>query len=197
MLVDNGLDQNGDYSYLPDDCVVQTFVQFRNAVETDALGEDYFENFVASFDYVPGDLGEVPEARLRSSASCGPEKLGEIDGLSFREVNAAKLACGFYEDDLKEFYIMNSTRKGVKFNSAFQRRFTEPPLQELKLGTKLKVIGGFNVFDDKNDAFRTYYGHGEEVEVELAESTAGLATSLGNAWNLAMAAAAVTSVLAF
>ena len=119
LLVKNSVDQNGDYSYLPDDCVVQTFVQIRNAVETDALGEDYFENFVTSFDYIPADLGEVPEARVRASPSCGPEKLGEIDGLSFREVSAAKLNCGFYEDDLKEFYIMNSTRKGVEFNSAF------------------------------------------------------------------------------
>ena len=87
-----------------------------------------------SFDYIPADLGQVPEARVRSSPSCGPEKLGEIDGVSFREVDAAKLNCGFYEVDLNDFYIMNSTRKGVEFNSAFQRKFLEDKLQELKLG---------------------------------------------------------------
>ena len=61
----------------------------------------------------------MPDTRLRSVASCGPEKLGDIDGVSFRDVQAIKLNCGFYEPDLKEFYIMNSTRKGVTFNSAF------------------------------------------------------------------------------
>lgn len=76
-----------------------------------------------SFDYIPSDLGDVPEARFRSASSCGPEILGEIDGVSYAEVNAVKLPCGFYEEDLKEFYIMNSTRKGVLFNTAFQRRF--------------------------------------------------------------------------
>ena len=84
---------------------------------------------MASFDYIPADLGKVPDARLRSSASCGKENLGLIDGKSFREVNASwRLNCGFWETDLPEFYIMNSTRKGVEFNSAFQRRFFEPPL---------------------------------------------------------------------
>ena len=66
---------------------------------------------------------------------------------------------------------MNSTRKGVEFNSAFQRRFFEPPLQELKIDQKLKVRGGFNVFDKKDDDFRTYYGYGEEVEIEIVDST--------------------------
>ena len=46
---------------------------------------------------------------------------------------------------------MNSTRKGVEFNSAFQRRFEEPPLQVMKSGAKLIVRGGFNVFDLKDD----------------------------------------------
>ena len=72
-----------------------------------------------SVDYIPRDLGDVPQARFRSTSSCGPEKLGEIDGVSYSEVNAAKLPCGFYEEDLQEFYIMNSSRKGVEFNSAF------------------------------------------------------------------------------
>ena len=59
------------------------------------------------------------------------------------------------------------------------------------------MIGGFNVYDDKNDDFRTYYGYGEEVEVELVESVLSLASGLTGAWKLAMAAAAVTSFLAF
>lgn len=72
LMVENNKDLNGDYSYLPDDCVVQTFLQIRNKAQTDALGVDYFENVVASFDYVPADLGEVPDGRLRTSFSCGP-----------------------------------------------------------------------------------------------------------------------------
>ena len=115
---------------MPDDCLIQTFVQIRNAYETDQLGEDYFENYVMNFDYIPSDLGTVPEARFRSTSSCGAEILGEIDGVSYSEVNALILPCGFYEEQLKEFYIMNSTRKGVEFNSAFQRRFDAlAPLQ--------------------------------------------------------------------
>ena len=89
----------------------------------------------------------MPSARFSATTSCGPEKLGLIDGFSFREVNSKKLNCGFWEEDLKEYYIMNSTRKGVLFNSAFQRRFQEPPLQELKIDQKMYLRGGFNVFD--------------------------------------------------
>ena len=117
-----------DYSYLPDNCMLQTWLQIRNDEETDALGEDYLENFVTSWSYFPSDLGKVPLSRIRYTTSCGKENLGLIDGVGYTDVQGYKLPCGFYEVDSQEYYIMNSTRKGVEFRSAFQRRFIEPPL---------------------------------------------------------------------
>lgn len=181
LSVKNELDQNGDYAYLPDNCIVQTYFQIRNkgrevelveeAEVTNFLAERereeliaqrlidienfnqgyieerqisvvpdtpvelistgpfiYYENYVTSFDYVPADLGEVPEARFRGVTSCGEEILGEIDGKTFREVEASNLSCGFYQEDLQDYYIMNSTRKGVLFTSGFFRRLADKPL---------------------------------------------------------------------
>ncbi len=96
--------------------------------------------------------------------------LGKIDGLSYGEVQAEKLSCGFYNDDVQDFYIINSTRRGVEFRAAFNRRFVEPPLQDLSLEQSIKVIAGFNVFDKRSDLYRTYYGYSEEIEILLSES---------------------------
>lgn len=65
---------------------------------------------------------------------------------------------------------MNSTRKGVLFNSAFQRRFVEVGVQTLKINGKITVIGGFNVFDTRNDDYRSYWGYGDEIEIVLGET---------------------------
>lgn len=129
----------------------------------------YYENYVTSFDYVPADLGEVPESRFRGTTSCGAEVLGSIDGETFREVEASELSCGFFQEDLQDYYIMNSTRKGVLFTSGFYRRLSDQPLQDLKLGDKLTVRGGFNIFDTKDDEFRSYFGYGNEIEVQFGE----------------------------
>ena len=88
---------------------------------------------MTSWDYYPSDLGKVPLSRIRYSTSCGKKNLGIIDGKGYSDVEGYKLPCGFYEVDSQEYYIMNSTRKGVEFRSAFMRRFIEPPLQALKL----------------------------------------------------------------
>ena len=120
--------EDEDFSYLPDNCMLQTWLQIRNEEETDALGEDYLENFVTSWSYYPSDLSKVPLSRIRYGTSCGKSNLGTIDGVGYNDVQGYKVPCGFFEVDSQEYYIMNSTRKGVEFRSAFQRRFIEPPL---------------------------------------------------------------------
>ena len=60
----------------------------------------YYENFVASFDYVPADLGEVPDHRYRGTTTCGPQVLGEIDGSTFRDVEGSVSTCGYFQEDL-------------------------------------------------------------------------------------------------
>lgn len=48
LSVKNELDQNGDYAYLPDNCMVQTFFQIRNKVrEVELVQEAEVANFLA------------------------------------------------------------------------------------------------------------------------------------------------------
>ena len=62
------------------------------------------------------------------------------------------------------------------------------------MGAKIKMIGGFNVFDTKNDDYRTYYGYGEEIEVELIESIKSGASSLTSVLSSLVVATAALSL---
>ena len=88
-------------------------------INEDDLKEIYYENYVSSFTYVPADLGEVPELRYRGNSNCGAELLGPIDGRGYLGVEGKVFNCGYWEEDLPECYVMNSTRKGVEFIGAF------------------------------------------------------------------------------
>ena len=99
LLAKNHKDDLGDYAYLEDNSIIQFFTQTDNLAEAEALGEPhYFENYQTSFEYFPADLGDVPQKRVRSTASCGPQVLGLMDGKGFREIDGEKGACGAYED---------------------------------------------------------------------------------------------------
>ena len=100
--------------------------------------------------------------------SCGANNLGLSDGIGYRYIEGCKLNCGYYEPDIDEYYIINSTRKGVKFEMAFERRLEERDLQTLEQGQIVKLRGGFNVYDNEDEVWRSYYGYGELVEFELA-----------------------------
>ena len=57
------------------------------------------------------------------------------------------------------------------------------------------ISGGFNIFDDSNDDFRTYFGYGQEIEVLLDEIADGsIMLSLNNCLVLALGAFTVSSL---
>ena len=70
-------------------------------------------------------MGQVRDSRYLSEATCGPQVLGTIDGISYSGVGGEKGDCGFYQKHLEEMGVQNSDSKGVFFITAFTRKFTE------------------------------------------------------------------------
>ena len=54
--------------------------------------------------------------------------------------------------------------------------------------------GGFNVFDEKNDNFRSYYGYGEEITVQLVDTNSAMMTTMTS---LGLVSLTLVSLIAF
>ena len=105
LIVTRARNNAGTFEELPDNMMLQTYIQLKDPFKSDEYGKAYYENYVSSIKYVAAELGKVRSLRYYSSASCGTTVLGTLDGMTYSGVKGEKDECGFYLKSLEEMGI--------------------------------------------------------------------------------------------